>query len=149
MYDFDNLPKKLQEQIIEQARKQYSDTLVDHWLHPRHLGRIDSPDGHARQVGTCGDAMEIFIRAKDNRIAEASFWTDGCVTTIASGSMAVEMATGKSIAEASSISQLDILGRLGGLPEESQHCALLAASTLQVAIDECKSAKSKPIHSKP
>jgi len=136
MYNFDLLPKKLQEQIIEQARRQYSDTLVDHWLHPRHLGRLENPDGHAKQYGSCGDAMEIFVHIRDDLITEASFWTDGCITTIASGSMAVEMATGKSVENASTISQADILEGLGGLPEESQHCALLAANTLRVAIGQ-------------
>ena len=148
MYDFDTLPEELQEQIIEQARKQYSNTLIDHWLHPRCLGRLENPDGHAKQYGTCGDTMEIFIRARDNKITEASFWTDGCITTIASGSMAVEMAKGKSIEKASTISQVDILDGLGGLPKESQHCALLAANTLKVAIDEYRSIKKKYLNSK-
>ena len=60
--------------------------------------------------------------------------TDGCVTTIAAGSMVTEMAKGKPVDEAIQIGQQDLLESLGGLPEESRHCALLASNTLKEAI---------------
>ena len=74
----------------------------------------------------------------------ATFRTDGCVTTIASGSMVTEMAKGKSISEAWKISQQDVLDALGGLPEGSQHCALLAANTLRGAINDYFEIKKNP-----
>ena len=115
---------------------QYSQTVMDHWLHPRHPGVIENPDGRARKKGACGDLMEIFLRvSKDQRVIDASFMTDGCTTSIASGSMAVELAIGKSIQQARRITDGLILDRLGGLPEESRHCASLAADTLHAAID--------------
>jgi nitrogen fixation NifU-like protein len=46
------------------------------------------------------------------------------------------MAKGKSLAKAQKISQQDILEALGGLPKESEHCALLAATTLNQAIKD-------------
>ena len=46
----------------------------------------------------------------------ASFWTDGCGPSIASGSMVTELVKGKSVSEALKITQQDILDALGGLP---------------------------------
>ena len=60
--------------------------------------------------------------------------TDGCASSIASGSMATELAEGKKIEESAKISQQMILDALDGLPEESVHCALLASNTLKEAI---------------
>jgi nitrogen fixation NifU-like protein len=93
-----------------------------------------NPDGYARIKGPCGDTMEIYIRVTDAVITDASFMTDGCLTTIVSASMAVELATNTPVGEAAKISQADILENLGGLPKSSQHCALLAANTLETAV---------------
>lgn len=68
------------------------------------------------------------------RVVNATFWTDGCGPSIASGSMVTELVKGRGIVEAQKITQDDILNALGGLPEESQHCALLAANTLKEAV---------------
>jgi nitrogen fixation NifU-like protein len=105
---------------------------------------MEKPDGHARIKGPCGDTMEIFIRVKDDTIVKASFMTDGCITSIVSGSMAVELATGRKIQQVIGISQQEILEGLGGLPEESEHCALLASNTLQAAIQDHLRTRSSP-----
>ena len=144
MYDFDSLDKRLQDQIIEKVRKQYSAATVDHWLHPRNFGRLEDPDGHAVCSGDCGEIMEISVRLKAGRIAEASFLTDGCITATASGSMAVELAVSRSAARARAISPKDILAGLGDLPRESRHCAILAAKTLRAAVDEAMALEERP-----
>jgi nitrogen fixation NifU-like protein len=61
--------------------------------------------------------------------------TDGCGTTVASGDIITELVRGKSIDEARKIDQKEVLDALGGLPEESEHCALLAERTLKQALD--------------
>jgi nitrogen fixation NifU-like protein len=142
--DADRILSQIQQQLLAQARRQYSETVVDHWVHPRHPGRIERPDGHARIKGPCGDTMEICIRVDNGAIADASFVTDGCITSIASASMAVELATGKVVPRAVAISQRDILDALGGLPAESRHCALLAANTLRAAIGDYLRTRSAP-----
>jgi nitrogen fixation NifU-like protein len=114
----------------------YSKKVVEHWLSPRNFQQLELPDGHARVTGPCGDTIEIFFRVADGGISEASFVTDGCVTSIVSASMAVELATGMSIADARHISQDDILEALDGLPEEDEHCALLAANALHSAVED-------------
>ena len=69
---------------------------------------------------------------------------DGCSTTIASGSIITELARNKSIGKAQRIGQRDVLEALGGLPEESQHCALLAANTLKTALSDYMAMQREP-----
>ena len=88
--------------------------------------------------------MEMYLTVRGDRVIDANFWTDGCGTSIASGSMTTELAKGKSLAEARSITKDVILSSLGGLPEESEHCALLAADTLREAIKDYIDLKREP-----
>jgi nitrogen fixation protein NifU and related proteins len=125
---------ELQELILEDARKIYSETTIEHFMKPRNLGNMGDADGFGRVTGSCSDTMEIWLKVKNGTIASVTFMTDGCGTSIASGSMVTELAKGRSVGEARKISQQDVLGALGGLPEESKHCALLAADTLKEAI---------------
>ena len=135
---------ELQELILEDARKIYSETTIDHFMKPRNLGDMGDADGFAKVIGSCGDSMEIWLKVKNGTIANTSFLTDGCGTSIASGSMVTEIARGKSISEARRISQQDVLSALGGLPEESEHCALLAADTLKEAIRDYLAMEREP-----
>lgn len=130
--------------VMADARKIYSETVIDHATKPRNLGIMDDCDGFARTTGTCGDTMEVRLNVNNNKINEIYFVTDGCGTSIASGSMTTEMAKEKSVIEAMRISQQDILSALGGLPEESQHCALLAANTLKAAIRDYLAMQKEP-----
>jgi nitrogen fixation NifU-like protein len=134
----------LQALVMADARKIYSETVIDHAMNPRNLGDIQSADGFARVTGPCGDTMEVWLKVKNNTITDINFMTDGCGTSIASGSMMTEMAKGKSIGEANKISQRDILNALGGLPKESEHCALLSANTLKTAIGDYIALKKEP-----
>ncbi|HEY90603.1 MAG TPA: iron-sulfur cluster assembly scaffold protein, partial [Dehalococcoidia bacterium] len=70
--------------------------------------------------------------------------TDGCATTIAAGSMISELSKGKNIVRALGISQQEVLSALGGLPEESEHCALLASNTLKEALKDYLVYKKDP-----
>ena len=114
----------------------FTETAVDHAMDPRNLGRMDGAGGYACYTGPCGDTMEIWVKAGEGKVERASFFTDGCGSTIACGSMVTEMATGLDLLQAAGIEQDDVLERLGGLPGESRHCALLAAVTLKMAIED-------------
>jgi nitrogen fixation NifU-like protein len=135
--------EQFEELIKAQMRKIYSETVIDHAMNPRNLGDMEDADGFARVTGPCGDTMEIWLRAKNGDLTDATFLTDGCGTSVASGSMVTEMAKGKQITEALKITQQDVLNALGGLPEESQHCALLAANTLKEAIRNYREMKKE------
>lgn len=136
--------EELQKLILADARNVYSETVVDHAMTPRNLGVIQDGDGFASVTGPCGDTMEIWLKVNNNAIVDVAFMTDGCGPSIASGSMVTEIAKGKSISEAQRITQRDVLEALGGLPDESTHCALLAADTLKAAIRDYIATKREP-----
>ena len=136
--------EQFEELIREEMRKVYSEIAIDHAMNPRNVGNMESADGFAKITGPCGDTMEVWLKVKGDMITEVTFMTDGCGTSIASGSMVTEMAKEKSIIEARKINQPDILSALDGLPEESQHCALLAANTLKAAIRDYLAMKKEP-----
>jgi len=135
---------EFQKLIMADMRKVYSETTIDHIINPGNLGDMADASGFGRVTGSCGDTIEIWLKVKNGIIADATFLTDGCATSIASGSMATELAKGRSIPEALKISQQDVLKALGGLPEESAHCALLAANTLKEAVKDYISLKKEP-----
>ena len=136
--------EQLQAEIIEDARKVYSEKVIERWLNPKNLGKIEDPDGFGRVTGLCGDVMEISLRVNNDRIIEAKFLTQGCGPTLAAGSMATELVVGKTVQEAFKITHEIILNNLGGLPEESEHCALLASDTLKEALKDYFASKREP-----
>ena len=119
-------------------------TVIGHGMKPRNVGVMQDADGFARVTGPCGDTMEIWLKVNGDTIINASFMTDGCGTSIASGSMVTEMTKSKRISDAQKTTQQDVLDALGGLPQESEHCALLAANTLKAAIRDYIAMKREP-----
>ncbi len=141
----ENIARELQEQIMKQIRKQYSEVVIDHWQNPRNFRKVESPDGYAEVKGPCGDTMEMFIKMKNESISECGFQTDGCGATIACGSVVTELALNKSFLEALAVISPDqILKKLGGLPESDVHCARLASETLRRALADYLYQKKAP-----
>jgi nitrogen fixation NifU-like protein len=141
---FDDSFKELEKSVMEDMKGVYSEKTIDHFLNPRNLGGIAAPDGFGRITGPCGDTMEIYLKVSGGKVVNASFRTDGCGPSIASGSMVTELTKGKSVSEAQKITQQDVLDALGGLPEDNLHCALLAANTLKEAIKHYLAFKKEP-----
>lgn len=137
------LDKSLEE-IQSAILADYSVTVIDHAQNPRNVGSIPDADGFGSATGECGDTMGIWLKVANDRIKNITFWTDGCGTTIASGSMATEIAKGKTVIEATKIGQQAILDALEGLPEDSKHCAQLAADSLHQAIKDYLAYKKEP-----
>lgn len=134
----------IQSQVRAEIRKKYTDTVIEHITNPRNVGSITDDDGFGSISGSCGDTMEIWIKVKDGGIQRATFWTDGCGATVATGSMITELARGKNVSQAQRITKYDLLEALGGLPEENVHCAALAANTLREAIKDYLVFKNEP-----
>ena len=134
---------ELEDMVMADARNTYSDTVIDHAMNPRNVGQIRDADGFAKITGPCGDTMQIWVEVENNVITNATFLTDGCGTSAASGSMITEMSKGKSISHVQKVTQKDVLSALGGLPEDSTHCALLAANTIKAAIKAYKAIKQE------
>lgn len=135
---------ELQEIVTPEAREIYSETVIDHAINPRNVGDIQNADGRAVITGSCGDTMGLWLRVKNDIIQDIRFVTDGCGTSIASGSMVTELAKGKSVTESMKIDREKVLNALGGLPEDSRHCTLLAANTLKAAIRDYLAMKREP-----
>jgi len=81
--DIDELAKRLETQVLEDARDVFSETVIEYAYNPRNVGEISDADGVGRITGTCGDTVQIQIRVEDERIRESGFITDGCGTSIA------------------------------------------------------------------
>jgi nitrogen fixation NifU-like protein len=117
----------------------YSDKVMDHFTHPRNMGEIEDASGVA-EVGNpaCGDVMKLYLRIENNRIVDAKFKTFGCGAAIASSSMTTELIIGKSVEEASRLSNEAVAEALGGLPPAKQHCSVLAEEALKAALEDYK-----------
>jgi len=115
----------------------YSEKVMDHFMNPRNVGVIEDPDGVGKEGNpVCGDLMEIFIKVKDDRIADIKFRTFGCGAAIATSSMATEMVKGKTIEEAMEITNKAVAEALDGLPPIKMHCSNLAADAIHAAIED-------------
>ena len=131
---FEQWAKELQEMILEEDRKIFSPRVIEEYLHPRHLKKIEHPDATAAVTGSCGDTMVMGLRISGGRIVEIGFLTDGCGPTVACGSVLAQMAGSKSLDQALGIAVHGLIKELGGLPDSHLHCARLAVDTLQKAI---------------
>ncbi len=142
--DIDQIQQELQEMVLADVRKIYSEKMIDHAMNPRNAGEMSDADGYGSALGSCGDSMEIWLRVKNDVVRDARFWTDGCSSTIACGSVITEMARGKPLAEVQSIGQQDVLTALDGLPADNEHCAALAANATKEAIKDYLKMKREP-----
>ena len=120
----------------------YSEKVLDHFRNPRNVGEIDDADG-VGSVGNpvCGDVMSIYIKVKDDKIDDIKFKTFGCGAAIATTSMTTELAKGKTLDEAMTITRQDVADELGGLPPVKMHCSNLAADALHEAIEDYRGKK--------
>ena len=117
----------------------YSAKVLDHYENPRNVGKMDMKDP---SVGTgmvgapsCGDVMKLQIKIADEVITDACFKTYGCGSAIASSSLLTEWVKGKSLDEAQSIKNTDIVEELS-LPPVKIHCSVLAEDAIKAAIKD-------------
>ena len=117
----------------------YSEKVMDHFMNPRNVGKIDDADG-VGEVGNakCGDIMKIYIKVDNNIITDVKFNTFGCGSAIASSSMATEMIKGKSLDDALELTNKAVVEALDGLPAHKMHCSVLAEEAIKAAIDDYK-----------
>ncbi|MHB8085910.1 MAG: iron-sulfur cluster assembly scaffold protein [Dehalococcoidia bacterium] len=135
---------KLDEFVLGNAQANYSEVFLDHALHPRNAGNLEGANGFATLHDHDGNPMEIWLRVDGENIQDARFWTEGCGTTIACGSMVTEMVKGKPLADAFQLDPADIESALGDLPGEGCTCAELAVATLKAAVRDYLAFKKEP-----
>jgi nitrogen fixation NifU-like protein len=115
----------------------YTDIVLEHFRHPRNVGKIENPDGKATEGSpACGDMVSVYIKVdpKTNTIADVKFESYGCASNIATGSIITELAKGKTLDEAKNITWKEASDALGGLPKIKAHCSVLAVEGLRSAI---------------
>jgi len=120
----------------------YSDKVIEHYEKPRNIGNMDNS---SHSVGTglvgapeCGDVMKLQIMVENDKIVDAKFKTFGCGSAIASSSLATEWVKGRSLDEAQSIKNTDIVEELS-LPPVKIHCSVLAEDAIKAAINDYRS----------
>ena len=115
----------------------YSDKVMDHFEHPRNVGKLDDADGIG-EVGNakCGDIMRMYIKVKDGIITDCKFNTFGCGSAIATSSMATELIKGKPIEDALKLSNKAVVEALDGLPAHKVRCSVLAEEAIKKALQD-------------
>ena len=100
---------------------------------PKNMGSMRDASTRAKITGPCGDTVEIWLRIDGGKVQKASFMSNGCGYSVACGSAAAKLSEGLTPAEAAELTPEAVLSLVGPVPEDHQHCALLAASTVQSA----------------
>lgn len=116
----------------------YSEKVIEHYEHPRNVGKLDKNDD---SVGTgmvgapaCGDVMQLQIKVSDDGIIQdARFKTYGCGSAIASSSLVTEWVKGKTLEQAMEIRNTHIAEELA-LPPVKIHCSVLAEDAIKAAV---------------
>lgn len=118
---------------------QYSQKVLDHFMKPHNIGKIENPDATATEGSpACGDQVSIYLKvnAKTQVIEDIKFQSYGCASNIATASIITDMAMGKTLEEAKKIGWKEAADALGGLPPVKMHCSVLAVDTLRKAIKD-------------
>ncbi len=133
--DLDALLDRIEAEAMAEAKSTLGEKGFDRWRNPLYCGEMTGADCHARVKGVCGDTMEMFIRLHGETLAEVRYRTDGCGSSSVAGSFTAELAHGKSLEQVFDMTGADVLAAIGQFPEAEEHCAYLAVSTLQEAVN--------------
>ena len=125
---------------------QYSDKVMDHFMHPRNVGEIEDADG----VGTvgnakCGDIMRMYLKIENDVITDCKFKTFGCGAAIATSSMATELIKGQTVDNALKLTNSAVVEALDGLPAVKVHCSVLAEEAVKSALADYYKKIGRPI----
>ena len=120
----------------------YSDKVLDHFEKPKNIGSFDKNDP---SVGTglvgapeCGDVMKLQIKVDENdKIVDTKFKTFGCGSAIATSSLATEWIKDKTLDEAQTVTNTELVEELS-LPPVKIHCSVLAEDAIKAAILDYK-----------
>jgi nitrogen fixation NifU-like protein len=121
----------------------YSDRHIKMVLRTDQRRAIDHADGYGKNVGRCGDTVEIFLVVDQDQIEDVSFQTNGCLNTMACSNAMSDLAVGKSINDVWQLKPEDIIDYLQTLPDDHHHCAELVVGAMYRALTDLSSDKNK------
>lgn len=132
-----------EETVQELSIFEYGQNVLDHFLNPRNVGKVENPDAEVK-VGdpSCGDYIELSLRIDQGKIAELKYKVFGCVGAISTSSALSELALGKTMEEAMEITDDEVIAYLKGIPENKRHCSLLGVRGLHEALRQYRSNKN-------
>lgn len=116
----------------------YTKKVLEHFMHPHNVGKMDEPDATATEGSpACGDMVKVYLKVdkKTKQIEDIKFESYGCASNIATGSIITDLAIGKTLEEAKKLNWKTAAEALGGLPPVKVHCAVLAVDALRTAIE--------------
>lgn len=124
-------------------RPAYTPLTVEHFQHPRNVGRLTDADGigHVDDVAR-ETTITIYLKLAGTQVERATFRTFGCSACVAASSMATELLIGRDLAEARRVTPVAIDAALGGLPADKRYCVELVAEAISRAL---ASAERSPI----
>jgi nitrogen fixation NifU-like protein len=118
----------------------YSERVRLHYANPRNVGSVADPSGKAMVKSPVdSDTVLITLKVCEGIIQEIKFKCMGCAVAIACSSMATEMVLGKSVEEASQITEQAVADALGGIPDYKMLCSNLAPEAIRRAIEDWRS----------
>lgn len=113
----------------------YSEKVIEHFMCPQNVRSMPDADAEGSYGDpSCGDCLTIYLKVKNNCIEDISYLVFGCCASIATSSMTSILAKNKTLEEALSITEKDVIRELGGLPIIKLHCSTLGVSALRIAI---------------
>lgn len=129
-------PMSSEKGLVELLRKAgYSEKAIDYYIRKLNVGVIEGADATDSYTGLCGDSMRMYLKVEEDVIKDAKFQAIGCAGAFASGSALSEMVRGKTLKEAETITEWDVIKDLGELPGPKLHCARLAVDALRKSIE--------------
>jgi nitrogen fixation NifU-like protein len=135
---FEEMVTELEEKIREEERGYYGERMVEEALKPKNVGELEHPDGAASITDSEGETMQIQLKVDGGIIKDVKFVTDARGPVIAFGSVVTELVKGKTVDEAATLGEGDIVAVLGGLPEDDPHTPELAVKTLKAALEDLR-----------
>jgi nitrogen fixation NifU-like protein len=121
----------------------FSNAVLEEFHSPYGMETIFDPDGYSKVTGGCGDTFEVFLRLREDGTIHMAFRTDGCIPTVACGSMLSRIVRGRTVPEAEKTTEEELISALGGLPSDHLHCATLAVDVLFKAILDMQTRSAK------
>ena len=111
----------------------FTPTTIEHFQHPRNIGRMPEFDGFGRVDDATTDTMvSLYVKFDADRVARATFRTFGCSACIAASSMTTELLVGRARAGTLTPDELD--RALGGLPDDKRYCLELVCEAARLAL---------------